>query len=163
MTQRLSTSTSHDGASASSGSDDGSALAAAAAAADGRSRSPLLQISNALVRLYKEAFGRGPTKARAQFVGPDTLVVVLEDSMTVVERNQLAMNQPERVRDTRLSFQDAMEDRFRETVEEVLGRRTVAFISGIDPRHDVSIELFTLEPHDDGTDPGQGRATNGGS
>ena len=24
-------------------------------------------------------------------------------------------------------------------------------------------ELFTLEPHDDGTDPGQGRATNGGS
>ena len=32
-------------------------------------RSPMLEISNAMVRLYKEAFGRGPTKARAQFAG----------------------------------------------------------------------------------------------
>jgi hypothetical protein len=60
---------------------------------DGRTRSPLLQISNAMVRLYKEAFGRGPTKARSQFVGTDTLVVVLEDSMTVAEHNQGAMNE----------------------------------------------------------------------
>ena len=43
----------------------------------------MLQISNAMVRLYKEAYGRGPTKARALFAGPDTLVVLLEDSMTV--------------------------------------------------------------------------------
>jgi Na+-translocating membrane potential-generating system (MpsC) len=45
-------------------------------------RSPMLEISNAMVRLYKEAFGRGPTKARAQFAGPDTLVVMLESSLT---------------------------------------------------------------------------------
>ena len=32
-------------------------------------RSPMLEISNAMVGLYKEAFGRGPTKARAQFAG----------------------------------------------------------------------------------------------
>ena len=62
--------------------------------------SALAAISNAMVRLYKETFGRGPTKSRAQFLGPDTLVVVLEDSMTVVERNQVAMNQHERLRDT---------------------------------------------------------------
>ena len=36
-------------------------------------RSPMLEISNAMVRLYKEAFGRGPTKARAQFAGPDAI------------------------------------------------------------------------------------------
>lgn len=41
-----------------------------------------------------------------------------------------------------------MEQKLRAAVEDVLGRRTVAFISGIDPLHDVSVELFTLEPAD---------------
>ena len=113
---------------------------------DGRTRSPLLQISNAMVRLYKEAFGRGPTKARTQFIGTDTLIVVLEDSLTVMERNQLAIDQHRRLRASRRDIQDAMESRIREAVEDVLGRRTAAFISGIDPRHDVSVEIFTLEP-----------------
>jgi uncharacterized protein YbcI len=120
-----------------------------------KSRSPLLQISNAMVRLYKEAFGRGPTKARAQFAGPDILVVILEDSMTVVERNLAALDQHERLRESRLFFQHALESEFRAIIEQILGRRTVAFISGIDPRHDVSVELFTLVPqaHPNGPDP----------
>jgi uncharacterized protein YbcI len=123
-----------------------SSVDGAPAGTDGLTRSPLLQISNAMVRLYKEAFGRGPTKARAQFIGSDTLIVVLEDSLTAMERNQLALDQRGRLRETRLEIQDSMERKLRAAVEEVLGRRTVAFISGIDPRQDVSIELFTLEP-----------------
>jgi uncharacterized protein YbcI len=115
-------------------------------ASDGRGGSPLLHISNAMVRLYKEAYGRGPTKARAQFAGPDTLVVVLEDSMTVVDRNLAAMGEHERLREGRLFFQHALEPQFREVVERTLGRRTVAFVSGIDTRHDVAVEVFTLEP-----------------
>lgn len=117
-----------------------------AASSDGRSGSPLLQISNAMVRLYKEAYGRGPTKARAQFAGPDTLVILLEDTMTVVDRNLAAMGEHERLRESRLFFQHALEDQFRAVIENTLGRRTVAFISGIDSRHDVAIEVFTLEP-----------------
>jgi uncharacterized protein YbcI len=119
-----------------------------------KARSPLLQISNAMVRLYKEAFGRGPTKARTQFAGPDTVVVILEDSMTVVERNLAALDEHARLRESRLFFQHALESEFRAIIEQILGRRTVAFISGIDPRHDVSVELFTLEPqaHTTGAD-----------
>jgi uncharacterized protein YbcI len=109
-------------------------------------RSPMLEISNAMVRLYKEAFGRGPTKARAQFAGPDTLVVILESSLTVAERNLVAMGEHQRLREARLFFQYALEDQFRRIVEEALGRRTVAFISGIDTERDVATELFTLEP-----------------
>lgn len=108
--------------------------------------SPLLQISNAMVRLYKEAFGRGPTKARAQFAGPDTLVVVLEDSLTPAERNLVAMNEHNRLREARLFVQYALETEFRSIIERTLGRRTVAFISGIDTHHDVSVEIFTLAP-----------------
>ena len=116
---------------------------AGAAVAD---RSPMLEISNAMVRLYKEAFGRGPTKARAQFAGPDTLVVMLESSLTVAERNLVAMGEHQRLREARLFFQYALEDQFRLIVEDALGRRTLAFISGIDTQRDVAVEVFTLEP-----------------
>ena len=109
-------------------------------------RSPMLEISNAMVRLYKEAFGRGPTKARAQFAGQDTLVVILENSLTVAERNLVAMGEHQRLREARLFFQSALEDQFRGIVEQALGRRTVAFVSGIDTERDVAIEVFTLEP-----------------
>src|SRR5947209_2578266 len=112
-------------------------------------RSPMLQISTEMVRLYKEAFGRGPTKARAQFAGPDTLVVTLEDSLTVAERNLAALGEIDRLREARLFFQYAMEDSFRSIVERVLGRRPVAFVSGIDVRNDVSVEVFTFESRPD--------------
>jgi uncharacterized protein YbcI len=113
-------------------------------------RSPMLEISNAMVRLYKEAFGRGPTKARAQFAGHDTLVVILENSLTVGERNLAAMGEHQRLREARLFFQYALEDQFRGVVEQALGRRTVAFISGIDTGRDVAMEVFTLEPDPEG-------------
>src|ERR1700749_4308944 len=100
-------------------------------------KSPMLEISNAMVRLYKEAFGRGPTKARAQFAGADTLVVTLEASLTVAERNLVAMGEPQRVREPRLFFQYPLEDQLRASVENPLRRRPVAFISGIDPERDV--------------------------
>jgi uncharacterized protein YbcI len=109
-------------------------------------RSPMLEISNAMVRLYKEAFGRGPTKARAHFAGPDTLVVILEYSLTVAERNLVAMGEHQRLREARLFFQYALEDQFRGIVERALGRRTVAFISGMDTQRDVAMEVFTFEP-----------------
>jgi uncharacterized protein YbcI len=115
-------------------------------------RSPMLEISNAMVRLYKEAFGRGPTKARAQFAGQDALVVILESSLTVAERNLVVMGEHQRLREARLFFQYALEDQFREIVEQALGRRTLAFVSGIDTAWDVTVEIFTLEPiADDGT------------
>ena len=36
------------------------------------------ELSNAMVRIYKEQFGRGPTKSHAVFAGPDLLVCTLE-------------------------------------------------------------------------------------
>jgi uncharacterized protein YbcI len=120
-------------------------------------RSPMLEISNAMVGLYKEAFGRGPTKARAQFAGADTLVVILEASLTVAERNLVAMGEHQRLREARLFFTYALEDQFRAIVEEALDRRTVAFVSGIDTTRDVAIEVFTLEPPvEDGSSPSGG-------
>jgi uncharacterized protein YbcI len=108
--------------------------------------SPLLDISNAMVRLYKETFGRGPTKARAHFSGPDTLTVLLEDTLTVAERRLVALGELDRVRAQRLFLQLTVEDVKRAEVERILSRRTIAAICGIDPSRDVAAEVFTLEP-----------------
>ncbi len=62
-----------------------------------------MAVSNAMVRLYKEQFGRGPTKARTNFAGPDTIVCTLEDSMTPAERNMVALGDHQRLRDGRVS------------------------------------------------------------
>ena len=99
-----------------------------------------------MVGAYKDALGRGPTKAHVHFAGADTLVVVLEDTMTVQERNLACLGEEERVRAFRLILASGLEDRLRSIVECALGRRTVAFVSGFDTARDVAVEVFTFEP-----------------
>jgi uncharacterized protein YbcI len=111
-----------------------------------RASSPLLEISNATVRLYKDTFGRGPTQARARFAGPDTLVVLLRDTMTVAERKLAELGEHEQIRTHRLRLHGALEDEIREVVGQILGRPAVGVISGIDTRHDVAAEVIMLEP-----------------
>jgi uncharacterized protein YbcI len=104
------------------------------------------QISNEMVRLYKDLFGRGPTRARTNFAGPDTVISTLENSMTPAERSLVEMGEQQRLRDVRLFFQAARAGDFRDTVERLTGRRIRAFVSGIDTMADVSSEVFYLIP-----------------
>jgi uncharacterized protein YbcI len=103
------------------------------------------EISREMVRLYKEQFGRGPTKAKTEFAGPDVVVCTLENSFTPAERSLVGMGEHQRMRDTRMYFQHATEDRFREVIERILGRKVRAFLSGLDTEVDVSAEVFYLE------------------
>jgi uncharacterized protein YbcI len=106
----------------------------------------LSEISNAMVRLYKEQFGRGPTKAATYYAGPDCLISTLEDSLTPAERNMAAMGEHQRLRDVRLFFQHATEDQFRQIIESITGRTVRGFVSGMDTNEDISSEVFYLEP-----------------
>ena len=108
--------------------------------------SPLLEISNAMVRLYKETFGRGPTHARARFAGPDTLVVLLQDTMTVNERKLAALGQHDRLREQRAVLRGGLEQEMRAVIERILVRQTVAAMSGIDTHRDMAAEVFVLAP-----------------
>ena len=108
------------------------------------SSSQLAQVSRAMVRIYKEQFGRGPERVRTHWAGPDSLVCFLENTLTPVERTLTTMNENQRLRDMRMLFQYAAESEFRAAVEEITGRRVVAFVSGIDTRADVAGEVFLL-------------------
>jgi uncharacterized protein YbcI len=104
-------------------------------------------ISNEMVRLYKAQFGRGPTSARTLFAGPDTILVVLEDTLTPAERNLVELGEHQRLRDTRMFFQYATVREFCEPVERLTGRKVRAFVSGIDTDVDgLSVETFVLHP-----------------
>jgi uncharacterized protein YbcI len=106
----------------------------------------LTAISNEMVRIYKDQFGRGPTKTRTNWSGADTLVVTLEDTFTPAERRLSEMGEHQRLRDLRLLFQYAEIERFCAPVERLTGRRVRAFISGMDTVADVATEMFVLHP-----------------
>lgn len=112
-----------------------------------RRENALLEISNAMVRLYKEQFGRGPTKARTHWCGPDLITVTLEDTLTPAERNLVKMGEHQRLRDLRLFFQYASVREFCEPIEQITGRKVRAFFSSIDTHiNGMSIESFALYP-----------------
>ena len=106
----------------------------------------LQELTNAMVRLYKELFGRGPTKARTHYAGPDTILTTVQNSLTAAERNMVELGEDQRVREIRMFFQHASEAEFTGTVEEITGRKVWAFVSGIDTGKDMSSEVFYLEP-----------------
>ena len=106
-----------------------------------------MQISNEMVRLYKGQFGRGPTKARTNWAGPDTVMTVLEDTLTPAERNLVKMGEHQRLRDLRMFFQYASVREFCEPIERLTGRKVRAFHSSIDTEVDgMSVEVFVLHP-----------------
>jgi uncharacterized protein YbcI len=98
-----------------------------------------------MVRIYKDIFGRGPTRARADWAGRDALLCSLEDSLTPAERKMVEVGEHQRLRETRMFFQHACEADFRESVERITGRKVRAFVSGMDTETDVSSEVFYFE------------------
>jgi uncharacterized protein YbcI len=106
----------------------------------------LQELTNAMVRLYKELLGRGPTKARTNYAGPDTLISTIENSLAPWERTMISLGEDQKVREIRMFFQHSSEAEFKETVEQITGRKVWAFVSGTDTGRDVSSEVFYLEP-----------------
>lgn len=108
----------------------------------------LQDVSNAMVLLHKEHFGRGPTKARSNFAGPDALLCVLEEVLLPAERKMIELGDADHVRETRVRFQVATTDEFVSAVEKIVGRKIRSFASGIDAENDVAFESFMFESAD---------------
>ena len=112
------------------------------------STSTLMDVSNAMVRLHKEQFGRGPTHARAHFAGPDALMCVLENVLLPAELKLVELGERGRVRESRIAFQAATQPEFVAAVEQILHRKVRAFGSAVDPAANVVFEAFYFEPRE---------------
>ena len=104
-----------------------------------------MRISNEMVRVYKELLGRGPTRARTAFAGPDTLLCTLEDSFTPAERRLVETGEHGRLLEARTFMQHASRDALCEPIERVTGRKVRGFVTGIDTEHDISTVIFYLQ------------------
>lgn len=107
-------------------------------------------ISNAVVRLYAEHIGRGPTKART-VVSRNLVTVVLEDTFTKGERALLQAGERDAVLRTRRAYQRALRERLRGAIEELTSRNVIAVLSDHSDDPDIAVENFVLEaePYED--------------
>lgn len=110
---------------------------------EGASRSTVA-LSDAVVRLFSDHTGRGPSKAHATIRGR-TVVVLLEDTMTKAERTLVAAGREEEVLSLRRTFQETMREDLIEVVEEHTGQDVQAFMSANHTEPDLAAEIFVLE------------------
>ena len=107
----------------------------------------LTAISDGLVALLKEYYGRGPTRAKSYFQD-DLVVCVLRGGFTRVEETLLDGGRASAVIEQRMEFQQLMRERFEEVVEQATGRKVIGFMSGNQQDPDLMCEVFILDPTD---------------
>ena len=100
-------------------------------------------ISNEIVRLQAEYYGKGPTRAKTYIV-EDLVVVVLEESFTRAEKTLAERGEKDAIEHIRRRFQQQMAEGFTSVVEQATGRKVRAFLSETNIDHDVSVETFLL-------------------
>ena len=102
-------------------------------------------ISNHVVRTMSEYTGRGPTKGRTHF-NDDVVTVVLQDTLTKGENSLVSDGLDGLVLTMRKAFQGTMAQVLIDGVEEILGRKVIAFMSDNHVNPDVAVEVFVLAP-----------------
>jgi uncharacterized protein YbcI len=106
-------------------------------------------ISNAIVALFKEFYGKGPTAAKTYF-NDDWIFVVLDDGLTRNEETLVAAGEHQLVRHVRLRYQEVMAERITAAVADITHRRVLTYHSQLllEPTH--SVEMFLLAPLPEG-------------
>jgi uncharacterized protein YbcI len=107
----------------------------------------LTAISDGLVALLKEYYGRGPEKTKT-YMSDDLVVCLLRGGFTRVEQTLLEGGHGDDVIRQRMVFQEVMRDRFEHVVEDATGRRVIGFMSGNQQDPDMICEIFVLAPND---------------
>jgi uncharacterized protein YbcI len=102
-------------------------------------------ISTAVVHVFAEHTGRGPTKARTTIDG-ETVVVILQDGMTKAEQSLVDAGKHAEVLGLRRTFQETMSDDLIAVVERLTERTVHAFMSANHIAPDAAAEVFLLAP-----------------
>jgi uncharacterized protein YbcI len=107
----------------------------------------LTAISDGLVALFKEFYGRGPTRAKSYYED-DLVVCVLRGGFTRVEQTLLEGGRGWAVIRQRMEFQDLMRERFESVIKNATGRQVIGCMSGNQQDPDIMCEVFVLAPTD---------------
>ncbi|MBA2516118.1 MAG: DUF2294 family protein [Solirubrobacterales bacterium] len=104
----------------------------------------LAQLSNAIVQVQKEYWGKGPDRAKSYLLD-DFLLVVLRGGLTKAEETMLDVGEGDRVRDFRQTWQNRAAARYIGLIEELTGRKVVTYQSQILFGPTILLEIFFFE------------------
>jgi uncharacterized protein YbcI len=107
----------------------------------------LTAISDGMVGLLKEFYGRGPTRTKTYYED-DLVVCLLRGGFSRVEQTLLDGGRGDSVIRQRMEFQELMRGRFVGVIETATGRRVIGFMSGNQQDPDIMCEVFILDPTD---------------
>ncbi len=107
----------------------------------------LTEISDGMVALLKEYYGRGPNQAKSYY-HDDLVVCLLRGGFTRVEQTLLEGGRTAAVIQQRMEFQEVMRDQFVAVIEGATGRQVIGFMSGNQQEPDMICEVFVLAPSD---------------
>ena len=107
------------------------------------------EISNTMVGLKKNFYGKGPSKAKT-FLNDNYIFCVMEGGLTRNEETMVERGHEDLVRNFRLRFQQAMTDPTVEAVQRITGRSVIGYHSQIVFHPERAFEIFVLDrPVDD--------------
>jgi uncharacterized protein YbcI len=109
----------------------------------------LAELANAMTGLHRRYYGRGATKARTYQVHSQLVLVELRDVYLTVERTLIERGQQNTVRQTRLTFQQAMYQEFVSAIEAITDRKVTSFVSEAMTCPEAVLEIFYLESEED--------------
>jgi uncharacterized protein YbcI len=107
----------------------------------------LTAVSDGIVALFKDFYGKGPTRAKTYYED-DLVVCLLRGGFSRVEQTLLEGGRGASVIQQRMEFQELMRERFEAVVERATGRRVIGFMSGNQQDPDIMCEVFVLAPTD---------------
>jgi len=107
-------------------------------------------ITNSIVAILRERYGRGPVGAKTYVLDDIILVVMRGSGFTALEQTIMESGDPGRVVEMRENFQDMMAARYTQTIEELTGRTVLAYLSQARVHPDITTETFFVDAPIDG-------------
>jgi uncharacterized protein YbcI len=105
----------------------------------------LAAISTTIVSILRDHYGRGPMKAKT-YALDDIIVVVMRGSgFTALEQTIMDDSGADRVVAMRHDFQRMVASRYKSAIEELTGRKVLAFLSQAHVEPDITIEIFFID------------------
>jgi uncharacterized protein YbcI len=113
---------------------------------DPRGGNLLGELCTATVALTRRHSGKGPTKCRAAWAGPDAILILLGDGLTAAEQTVSDAGHEHDVLALRGRYHDAMNERMSELVERRTSRSVHAAMHASHADPDLTALIFVLEP-----------------
>jgi uncharacterized protein YbcI len=102
------------------------------------------EISNTMVGLKKNFYGKGPTRAKT-FLNDNYIFCVMEGGLTRNEETMVERGHEDLVRNFRLRFQEAMAEPMVEAIQRITGRTVIGYHSQIVFHPEHAFEIFVLD------------------